>query len=77
MQPCWPAPQVVKQELLEVLTMVAERSGYNKSLLVVGPRGCGKTLVRRSARSLSAPATIAVAELSPGTALPLPHRFHD
>ena len=39
------APQAVKRELLEALTMTAERAGYNKSVLVVGARGSGKTLV--------------------------------
>ena len=38
--------QEVQQALLGVLTATADRSGCNKSLLVVGPRGSGKTLVR-------------------------------
>lgn len=40
--------QAVKKELLEVLTMTAERTGYNKSVLLVGARGSGKTLVSKS-----------------------------
>ena len=40
----------MKRELLEVLTMTAERAGYNKSVLVVGARGSGKTLVCFRAR---------------------------
>ncbi len=38
--------QAVESELLGVLTAAADRAGCNKSLLVVGPRGAGKTLVR-------------------------------
>ncbi len=38
--------QAVESELLGVLTAAAHRAGCNKSLLVVGPRGAGKTLVR-------------------------------
>ena len=42
MNPCL---QAVESELLGVLTATADRGGCNKSLLVVGPRGSGKTLV--------------------------------
>lgn len=42
--PC--APQEAHDSLLESLTNTVEL-GHNNSLLVVGPRGCGKTLVRR------------------------------
>ena len=38
--------QAVELELLGVLTAAADRAGCNKSLLVVGPCGAGKTLVR-------------------------------
>lgn len=43
----------MKRELLDVLTMTAERTGYNKSVLLVGARGTGKTLVR--SRGLCSP----------------------
>lgn len=38
--------QAVHDSLLRTLKETAERLGQNRSLLLIGPHGCGKTLVR-------------------------------
>ena len=50
--------QAVETALLGVLTATADRAGCNKSLLVVGPRGSGKTLVRSRFPAGSVPAVL-------------------